>query len=80
MKFRSFKNYSVEDFEKSLISATFLNYENFDCIDKAYSDFIGKLMDVVNVSAPMRERRVKSHTQEWFDGGIAESISIRNKL
>ena len=41
---------------------------------------MGKLMNVVNVSAPMRERRIKNHTQEWFDGDIAESISIRKKL
>ena len=37
-------------------------------------------MNVVNTSAPFKERRIKLRTQEWFDGEIAESILKRNKL
>ena len=34
-------------------------------------------MNLVNTSAPLKERRVKSRTQEWFDGDIADKIAIR---
>ena len=80
VKSRCFKNYTVESFENKLRSANFPNYLNFDNVDIAYSDFIKKLMDVVNVSAPIRERRVKGRTQEWFDGEIADGILKRRKL
>ena len=80
VKFRSFKNYSLEDYENSLRAVNFSNYEDFECLDTAYSDFINKLMEVVNTSAPVLERRIKNHTEEWFDGDIAELITIRNKL
>ena len=39
-----------------------------------------KLVDAVNASAPIRERRVKGKSQEWFHGEIAVGILKRNKL
>ena len=37
-------------------------------------------MNVVNTSAPFKERRIKLRTQEWFDGEIADQIDIRESL
>ena len=54
----------------------FPNYELFTDVNAAYSDFINKLMSVINQIAPLKEIRVKNRTEEWFDGEIAESIKI----
>ena len=37
-------------------------------------------MPVVNTVAPIKEARIKFNSQEWFDGEVAEKISIRDKL
>ena len=36
-------------------------------------------MNVINTLAPLKEIRVKSRTQEWFDGEILNAIKVRNK-
>ena len=58
----------------------FSNYERFSCIDAAYTDFLNKLMKVVNEIPPSKEIRIKNNTQEWFDREIAELIHARKKL
>ena len=40
IKYRSFKNYSVTDYEDKLKLANFPNYLNFDNTDLAYSNFL----------------------------------------
>ena len=37
-------------------------------------------MNVINTSAPFKERPVKLRTQEWFDRDIANQIDIRESL
>ena len=54
----------------------FPNYELYTDVNVAYSDFIDKLMSVINQIAPLKEVRVKSRTEEWFDGEVAESIKL----
>ena len=71
---RSLKHYTVNVF------VNFSNYERFSCIDAAYTDFLNKLMKVVNEIAPSKEIRIKNNTQEWFDREIAELIHAREKL
>ena len=39
-----------------------------------------KLMLVVNKIVPIKEARIKSNSQKWFDGEIAEQITTRDKL
>ena len=46
----------------------------------AYTDFLNKLMKVVNEIAPSKEIRIKNNTQQWFDKEIAELIHAREKL
>ena len=37
-------------------------------------------MSVIDKVAPIKERRVKQNSQEWFDGEIADEIKNRYKL
>ena len=58
----------------------FSNYEHFSCIDAAYTDFLNKLMKVVNEIAPSKEIRIENNTREWFDRDITELIHTHKKL
>ena len=59
---------------------TFPGNENFGCVNKTYFDLTSKTFDVVNNVAPSETIRVKSNTNERFDGEIAEKIAARDKL
>ena len=37
-------------------------------------------MGVIGLVAPIKLRRIKQNSQEWFDGEVAEKISVRDKL
>ena len=80
ISFRSFKNYSVDEYEKALGKVTLPNYEKYN-IKKAYNDFLfRKLIKVVNNISPLKAMRIKNTSTEWFDREIAEKLSIRDKL
>ena len=68
IQFRSFKHYTVDLFELELSKLNFPNYQNYNEINEAYNDFIQKIMSVIDQAAPIKERRVKQNSQEWFDG------------
>ena len=77
---RSLKHYTVSAFVEKLQKVNFSNYERFSCIDAAYTDFLNKLMKIVNEIAPSKEIRIKNNTQEWFDREIGELIHTHEKL
>ena len=77
---RSLKNYSAVIYEEALGKIDFPNYHNFDNIDDACSNFTQKVMGVIDQVAPIKLRRIKQNSQEWFDGEVAEKISVRDKL
>ena len=79
-KFRSFKHYSADLFKETLTSTNFPNYQNFNDTNEAYDDFIQKIMVAIEKVAPIKERRIKHNSQEWFDGEISEAIKNRDKL
>ena len=58
----------------------FLNYERFSNIDPAYTDFLNKLMKVINEITPSKEIRIKNNNQDWFDREVANLIHVREKL
>ena len=78
--YRSLKNYTAELYEKALRDIDFPNYEKFSDVNIAYSDLIEKITETVNKIAPMKQSRIKSNSQDWFDGEVAEKIAIREKL
>ena len=80
IKFRSFKHYSADLLKETLTSINFPNYQNFNGATEAYDDFIQKIMVAIDKVAPIKERRIKHNSQEWFDGEISEAIKNRDKL
>ena len=59
LSYRSYKNYNAQSFIKELSSLDFPNYENFDNVNVAYSDFSKKLLQAIDKLAPLYESRVK---------------------
>ena len=51
----------------------FSNYQNFNDATRNY-DFIQKIILAIDNVAPIKERRIKHNSQEWFDGEISEAI------
>ena len=80
IKFRSFKHYLADLFKETLTSINFPNYQNFNDSTEAYDDFIQKIMVAIDKVAPIKERRIKHNSQEWFDGEISETIKNCDKL
>ena len=78
--FRSFKNYTIDGYEKALVEINFPEYKNIVNVNDAYSNFIQKLMEVTDNVAPVKNRRIKKNSREWFDSEILEKIKIRDKL
>ena len=58
IKIRSMKNYSAELFLEELSKVTFPDYSTFQCVNNAYSDFVDKLMSVIDKIAPLKEIEV----------------------
>ena len=77
VKTRCFKNYSKDSYLQELENTKFPEYSKFTDINCAYSDFIGKLIDKV---APVREMRIKTNSQKWFDEESHEHIALRDKM
>ena len=73
-------DYSVDECEKALGKVTVPNYERYHNIKKAYNNFFQKLIEVVNNIAPLKTKRIKNTSSEWFDREIAEKLRIRDKL
>ena len=63
---RSLKHYTVNLFVEELRKVNFSNYKRFSCIDTVYTDFLNKLMKLVNEIAPSKEIRTENNTKEWF--------------
>ena len=70
------KKYTKELFLQKLNEIEFPDYSIFQCVNEAYSDFITKLMGVIDNIAPVKEIRVKGNSKPWFDGSISEAIML----
>ena len=80
ISFRSFKKYSVDEYEKALGQVIFLNYEKYCNVNKAYNNFFHNLIEVVNNTAPFKTVRIKNTSSKWFDREITEKLSLSDKL
>ena len=58
----------------------FPNYELFDYVNEAYSNFFQKIRIVVDSIGPYKTKRVKANTQKWFDREFLENLNTRDKL
>ena len=80
MFLRSLKHYTVNKLVEGLRKINFLNYERFSNTDAAKTDFLNKLMKVINEIAPSEEIRIKNNSQDWFDRELADLIHVCEKL
>ena len=64
IKFRLSKHYTVDLFKQELSKWNFLNYLNYNDIDKPYKDFTQKTMSDVYKVTPMKHWWVKQTSQE----------------
>ena len=72
----SLKNYTAEAYKEVLSKVYFPNYENFGDVNKAYENFIQKLMSVIDKLVPFKTKRVRGNSQGWFNGKVLESIAL----
>ena len=82
IKIRSLKNYTIESLNKGLSMINFPDYEYFNDVDIAYSDFIQRITSVINKITPFKEIRIKNYSHDWFGGeilfsGIIVSRNVR---
>ena len=70
----------VRNVKKTVTGVFFPNYQNSNDATEACYDFIQKIMVAIDKVAPIKERRIKHNSQEWFDGEISEAIKNRDKL
>ena len=63
-----------------MVETNFPEYKKFDNVNDAYSNFIQKLIEFIDKVAPVKNKRIKRNSQEWFDSEISEKIIIRDKL
>ena len=48
-------------------------------MNDAYSNFIKKLMEVIDKVEPVKNKRIKRNSQQWFNSEIAEKLIIWDK-
>ena len=73
-------HYTIDGYEKALVEINFPEYKSFDNVNEAYSKFIQKLMEVIDKVSPIKNKRIKRNSQEWFDSEISEKLIIRDKF
>ena len=66
------QKFIVDGFEKALAEINFPDYKNVRSLNDAYSKFIQKLMEVIDKVTPVKNKRIKRNSQEWFDNEISE--------
>ena len=87
--------YTIDGYEKALVEISFLEYKNFDNVNDCYSNFIPKLMEVIENDcysnfipklmevidkiAPVKNKITKKNAQEWFESEISEKLIIQDK-
>ena len=66
--------------KKLSLKIIFLSIKNLDNVNDAYSNFIQKLMEVIDKVAPVKNKRIKRNSQEWFDSKVSEKLIMWDKL
>ena len=80
VSFRSFKNYAVDYFKEAHKQLDFQNYGNYDDFNLTYSNFVQKIMPIIDKIAPYRNKRITGNTHNWFDSEVLEKLNARYKL
>ena len=80
VSFRSFKNYAVDYFKEAHKQLDFQNYGNYDDFNRTYSNFVQKIMPIIDKIAPYRNKRITGNTHNWFDSEVLGKLNARYKL
>ena len=59
------KNYTAENFIELLNKINFSNYQTFSCVNKAYLDFITKLITAIDTLCPSKKKKKLRVTQRF---------------
>ena len=70
--FRSFKQYSINKYEKAVCKVIFPNYKKRNNVVKAYNNFLEKLIEVVNKIVALKTVKIKITSTEWLEREIIE--------
>ena len=73
-----YENFSTDIYEEALSKLT--DFENFNCVNKAYSDLSPRFFEIVNKMTTAKTIIVQNNANEWFDGVSVEKIAARDKL
>ena len=63
-----------------MVEINFSNYKNFDNVNDTYSNLIHKVMVVIDKVGPIKTRRIKRNSLEWFDSDILGKLIFQDKL
>ena len=77
-KIRSTKNYSKELFVSKLMGADWLHVTHCVDVDKAWSVFCENFTNILDQVAPVKEVRIKNHTEPWMSNEILNDIRERD--
>ena len=72
------KNYVAENFIELLDKIDFSSYQSFSCVNKAYLDFITKLITAIDTLCPSKKIRIKGNTNTWFDSEVISKVNKRD--
>ena len=79
-KFCFSEKYTSGGYEKALGEFKFLYYGSFAKANDAYSNFIQKLMKIIEKVGPVKKKGTKRNSQAWLDSEVSEKLKIRGKL
>ena len=68
-KFCFLKNYAINAYKNDVRKKFLPNYKYSEGINWAYSDFLQKLLRIIDKVVLCKTKLVKGSTQNWFDGG-----------
>ena len=77
---RSMKNYSKDKFIEKLNEINWFYVLNELDVNSAWKNFREVFSKKIDEIAPMKEVRLRSNSEPWFDGNILNLISERDKL
>ena len=76
IRYRSLNNYSVGIYEDVLDYI----FQTTIVLIILIALILMRVMGIIDLVAPINSRRIKRNSWEWFDGEVAEKISVRDKL
>ena len=80
ISFRSFKNYAFDYFKEAHKQLDFQNCGNYDDFNRTYSNFVQKIMPIIDKIAPYRNKQITGNTHNWFDSEVLRKLNARYKI